>query len=241
MACLENIYNLVPQEPEISVKPAIYRSRHKHEPVLAGSTFGTHGTTQPLGAAHMKKQEHGTMGRLAEVHRKDPSQYLKKSSEAGAALNGKGATEVKPSTFKYPANRKERVPKRGDCPVTGIVSKKNFITSNAVETILAVPSCKDKVEVDYLAKEDYGKVPKYLSQPDTSERLGEMKSAEREDLVDALKMKWDSVNQKYQLMAHMVNLDTFGKLRRKEQMEKELRGLEDDINKLEKGPVLVRP
>lgn len=39
----------------------------------------------------------------------------------------------------------------------------------------------------------------------------------------------------------MVNLDTFGKLRRKEQMERQLKALEGDIGKLEKNPVLVRP
>ncbi|CAN0436292.1 unnamed protein product [Ectocarpus sp. 13 AM-2016] len=39
----------------------------------------------------------------------------------------------------------------------------------------------------------------------------------------------------------MVNLDTFGKLRRKEQMETQLKDLEKDIEKLEKTPVLVCP
>ena len=43
------------------------------------------------------------------------------------------------------------------------------------------------------------------------------------------------------LQAHIVNLDTFGKLRRKEQMETQLKGLEADIEKLEKTPVLIRP
>lgn len=43
------------------------------------------------------------------------------------------------------------------------------------------------------------------------------------------------------LQAHIVNLDTFGKLRRKEQMETQLKGLEGDIQKLEKTPVLIRP
>lgn len=43
------------------------------------------------------------------------------------------------------------------------------------------------------------------------------------------------------IQAHMVNLDTFGKLRRKEQMETQLKGLEKDIEKLEKTPVLIRP
>lgn len=45
----------------------------------------------------------------------------------------------------------------------------------------------------------------------------------------------------YFIQAHVVNLDTFGKLRRKEQMEIQLKGLEKDIDKLEKTPVLIRP
>lgn len=56
------------------------------------------------------------------------------------------------------------VPRRDDCPVTGIVSKANFVTSNAVDTILAVPRCVSLPPVNYLEKEDYGKVPKYLQQ-----------------------------------------------------------------------------
>lgn len=39
----------------------------------------------------------------------------------------------------------------------------------------------------------------------------------------------------------MVILDTFGRLRRKEQMEKELKAIENDIEKLSKPRVLVRP
>lgn len=56
------------------------------------------------------------------------------------------------------------VPRRDDHPVTGIVSKANFVTANAVDTILAVPRCVDQPPVNYLEKEDYGKVPKYLKQ-----------------------------------------------------------------------------
>ncbi|CAN0488875.1 unnamed protein product, partial [Ectocarpus sp. 8 AP-2014] len=56
------------------------------------------------------------------------------------------------------------VPRRDDCPVTGIVSKANFVTANAVDTILAVPRRVDLEPVNYLEKEDYGKVPRYLQQ-----------------------------------------------------------------------------
>lgn len=56
------------------------------------------------------------------------------------------------------------MPKRDDSPVTGITSKANFITANAVDTILAVPRGSRLPEVSYLEKEDYGKVPNYLKQ-----------------------------------------------------------------------------
>lgn len=56
------------------------------------------------------------------------------------------------------------MPKRDDSPVTGIASKANFITANAVDTILAVPRRLKLPEVNYLEKEDYGQVPKYLQQ-----------------------------------------------------------------------------
>ncbi len=60
--------------------------------------------------------------------------------------------------------RKASVPRREECPVTGIKSKANFVTANAVDTILAVPRCVNVPPVNYLEKEDYGKVPKYLKQ-----------------------------------------------------------------------------
>lgn len=56
------------------------------------------------------------------------------------------------------------MPRRDECPVTGIVSKANFVTANAVDTILAVPRGVGPPPVNYLEKEDYGKVPKYLQQ-----------------------------------------------------------------------------
>lgn len=64
----------------------------------------------------------------------------------------------------FSQNRKSPVPRRDDYPVTGIVSKANFVTANAVDTILAVPRRVGAPEVNYTEKEDYGKVPKYLQQ-----------------------------------------------------------------------------
>ena len=63
----------------------------------------------------------------------------------------------------------------------------------------------------------------------------------RDALVDQLKTKWDAVNAKYQKMTHNVNLDTVGKVKRKEFMEKELKQLEADIGKLEKPqPIYIK-
>jgi hypothetical protein len=129
---------------------------------------------------------------------------------------------------------------------------------------LPVPRNTVKPELNYLEKEDYGKVPEYLShvkeevrrenemidqyineQMGTTakepERYEEMSEEEREELLFALKTKWNEVNTKYQKVTHLVRLDTLGQLRRKEQMESQLKQIEADIEKISRaGPVLIR-
>ena len=89
--------------------------------------------------------------------------------------------------------------------------------------------------IDTYVKEKMGieeREPEYLEEIDDTERI---------QILDALKAKWDLVNKRYQKMAHVVQLDTIGMVRRKEGMEKELKQLEYDIEKLqEPGPLLVR-
>jgi hypothetical protein len=155
---------------------------------------------------------------------------------------------------------------REEKPIMGLKSAKNFVTANAVETILAVPGTRAPAKNDppvYRHKEDYGKVPRYLSQvkdeidrenmlieefvrqnqqlvEDADGALAEpMDDRERQELVNALKAKWDHVNAKYQKLCHNVVFDTLGKVRRKETFEKELTQLEKDITMLEKGRVVV--
>ena len=126
-----------------------------------------------------------------------------------------------------------------------------------------VPKAHGTAEADYLKKADYGQVPGYLGQvkeeirrenemidayvkeqmgykENAGEALEPLSEDERRELIRALKPKWDSVNEKYQRMCHMVKLDTVGKVKRKEGMEHELKQLEADIEKLERpGPVYV--
>lgn len=92
---------------------------------------------------------------------------------------------------------------------------------------------------NYLAKEDFGKVPEYLSQvkeeirrenemidayvaeiarphgsSTESAALLAMSDEERRELLGSLKAKWDSVNKRYQKQAHIVKLDTVGMIKR---------------------------
>lgn len=117
-------------------------------------------------------------------------------------------------------------------------------------------------DLNYLKKEDYGKVPGYLSKVRdeierenemidkyVKEQLGEVEREpetyeeipdnERMELINALKNKWDNVNARYQQITHLVRLDTTGQVRRKEQLEAELKTLETDIERLTRAGSLV--
>ena len=129
---------------------------------------------------------------------------------------------------------------------------------------MAVPRVIESNDLNYLKKEDYGKVPEYLSKVREEirrenemidkyvkeqlgeverepERFEEISEYERQDLVAQLKEKWDHVNAKYQKITHLVRLDTTGQVRRKEQLENELKTLETDIEYLSRaGSLLVK-
>jgi hypothetical protein len=114
-----------------------------------------------------------------------------------------------------------------------------------------------------MLKEDFGKVPAYLGQVKeeirrendmiekyVKQQMGEvdlmpqqfeeMDENEREELLSALKNKWNFINAKYQKITHLVQLDTTGQVRRKEQLEGQLNAIEKDIEKLQKlGPLLI--
>lgn len=127
-----------------------------------------------------------------------------------------------------------------------------------------VPKSTVSKELNYLKKEDYGKVPEYLTKvreeiqrendmidryvekqmgeaDKEPEELEEMSDFERQDLILALKDKWDAVNARYQKITHLVQLDNNCQIRRKEQLEAELRTLETDIKYLSQpGALLVK-
>jgi hypothetical protein len=252
----ESIYSLVPEEYVAPEKPPMYRSKHDPSGPLTGSTFGTHGTTQLIGAGSAKRASKSTFGPPGGKSKPSTHDYLKGHS-------GDAPTAEPMAFLRVDGSSKPGVPVRTERPVFGLKTSKNFITANAVEAILQVPDSKANLAPDYLRKADYGKVPGYLGQvkeeirrenemidayvkeqmgleEEAADGVESMSEGERGALVAALKRKWDSVNTEYQKICHMVKLDTVGKVKRKEGMEQELKVLEADIDKLMRpGPLYV--
>lgn len=126
---------------------------------------------------------------------------------------------------------------------------------------MAQPTKRSTDRFDPLAKPEFGRAPDYLStvkrqlaeekehvrQVVEAERaarhpqtqLRPMPEEERLALLAELKNRWEEVNRNFQQMAHLVKLDTNGKLRRKEQCEREMDELERAIEKLRKPNVLI--
>ena len=155
--------------------------------------------------------------------------------------------------------KKVDVPLATDKPIMGLVSDKNFIVSNAVENILAAPKIPSNKNVDHLKKKNYGKVPKYLQTikaeiEDEYQLVREMQiedeaemdrqkflinDDEKQELITALKKKWEVVHKEYQTLTHKNKLDTLGLKEKYERCERELNQLEKDIAKLSKNYIFV--
>ena len=157
------------------------------------------------------------------------------------------------------------VPSRNDKPVQGLRADKNYLNCNAVEAINSSPKKRKEVEVPFVAREDYGKVPTYLETVKAeiqhekelvdqyvSEQYGSsssnqqqkdevMNEEERREIINKLKQRWGEVNSEYQKYCHKVILDTPGLINRKATQEAELLQLETYIEKLSSsGPILIK-
>ena len=152
------------------------------------------------------------------------------------------------------------MPKRDEKPIHGLVSDKNFIVANAVENILAAPKLAASKDQDYLKKKTYGQVPKYITkikneiqdeynlvremqleeQQEKDRQKFLMPENERQELIAALKKKWEVLNKQFQAQAHYsMPLDTIGKKARADALTREMDGLEMDIKKLQKNYIFV--
>lgn len=152
-----SIYSLLAVEETKEQKPKKYTSRFRQN-VKQEYTNG--------------RGDYRTMG-PAKVDAPHPTDYLKKH-EKEPKLPSK-------EEFKYPDEERRRpaVPKKDDTPLMGLKTTKNFISTNAVENITAVPKLPAKKFVDtrhgdshnlipsgleavYVHKKEFGEVPTYL-------------------------------------------------------------------------------
>ena len=236
----ESIYNLIPTPVEPPVKPQLYHSNHAGQVDPKNFVMGA------------EKRGRGTFGPPTGRSKPDSTLYLKKHSTPG--LPAPGAVRQKSKT-------KAAVPKRGEKPVMGLVSSKNFITTNAVEAILSQPTKGRHFDENtmYTKKRDYGKVPTYLKRiqgtiqaekaavqefltmqqhNDDEPAMRLLPEEDRQELLNHLKEKWERTNSQYQQLS--FTLDTPAKQKRKEGYEQQLQQIEKDIQRLaSKGAIYV--
>ncbi|GMH84191.1 hypothetical protein TrVE_jg7131 [Triparma verrucosa] len=257
---MESIYNLVPEPYVEPYKPPMYRSKYDPKAPLTSSTFGLRGTTATVGGGVNEIRKNHT---LSSTFGPTSQSITSASNFLKAGSKTRQAPKEASAFARASGKTKPLVPRREDKPVMGLRTSKNFITANAVEAILSVPQMPQSEGVDYVNKEDYGKVPEYLSQvkeeirrenemideyvrkqlsqdEDAPEEFTEMDEQDRVDLVNKLKTKWDDVNEKYQKICHRTNFESFGDIHFKEGKEAELKKLENDIMMLQRaGSVMV--
>jgi len=109
-----------------------------------------------------------------------------------------------------------------------------------------VPKYLDTVKADIEAERDL--IRMMLDEQDMQHeaeqpRMRQMPEDERAEMLDALKEKWDAVNQQYQKITFKsisTSNSTIGQIRSKEACEQQMSQLERDIKRLSaKGPIYV--
>mmetsp|Transcript_2315 Transcript_2315/g.9083 ORF Transcript_2315/g.9083 Transcript_2315/m.9083 type:complete len:277 (-) Transcript_2315:540-1370(-) len=269
----ESIYNMIPPKPVVVVKPPMTKSKIPGNIPPTASTFHQPGTSHPVlsnmsGDATMKSVQdrtHAALGKPIGSYANDATKFMKKFAKSSSVPSLREVKMTSPDQLK-PTHLKESrflggggPPKRHEIPVMNLVTSKNFITANAVEVILAQPKKNQDNTKDYLKKEDFGRVPKYLHhvkkdmqnemdyiqqlqdqhRADNASPMQPMDDEERMMLLDGLKSKWEAVNTAYQGETHIMIMDTKGKKYRKEKHEAEMAQIEKDIEKLSKKNIHV--
>ncbi|KAL0210632.1 hypothetical protein RCL1_005068 [Eukaryota sp. TZLM3-RCL] len=229
----ESIFNLIPEPIEEKKREPLYRSRH-------------------AGTIPVQKRERANFGNAVEP-RPNPKEYLKKYEKTGTMTNlEKRETCQRTHTHE----KKAPIPSRTDVPKMGLVSNKNFITSNAIEAILQRPPPTNNDPLRFTKKPDYGKVPGYLEtvkqeiheEYDTLRRIqteqdpsysnaSVLSDEERLDLLEKLKHRWEEAYAEFSRLPMVV--ETESKITRKNYLERLLNQLDKDIKKLERDVVII--
>jgi len=162
----ESIYNLIPQPVQATQKAPLYRSKHPHDLPATFSTFGLTGTSKPgygnvagtydqPTTSHVYTKPHATFGKHG-AGVKAPSDILPKGTGKGGgavALTSKvdkfNYTDVVPRKVGLPS--KQELDEHRDQRLNMTKEPKNYITANAVENILSVPT-REPEPIDWTKK-----------------------------------------------------------------------------------------
>lgn len=266
----ESIYNIIPPKEIQQEKMPMHRSKHSPNVHPTATTFGGAQTSHPVAmnisgdtdGKVVPKKGGRTFGKAPGSLKKDPAHYMQKSANTSKVMSLSEVKRAQPHLLQ-PSELKPKikpdVPKTSDLPVMNLVTSKNFVVANAVETILAAPKKVSEGAKDYLKKEDYGKVPRYLThikndieaeydyirqlqeqeEEERSAMQRELPEGERQQLINGLKAKWEQINTEYQATTHLTVLDTTGKVFRKERYEAQLSQIEKDIEKLNRKNISI--
>ncbi|WIA21702.1 hypothetical protein OEZ85_000868 [Tetradesmus obliquus] len=216
----------------------MYRSRHA-------------GEVDPRDFGASKIRATATMGKAIGQNAEHPEAFLRK--------HAKEPVLPQPTSPSRPKEKlKAPVPARTEKPIMGLTSNKNFITTNAVEVILAAPKKVPKEEKLFVEKPGFGTVPAYLKrnkqqitleqqqleqylrlreQPSNQPTAVPMSEEERGELLRHLKIKWATLNAEYQKLGFVMDIGS--KVKRHEAMEAQLAEIERDIRTLEAGDVVL--
>uniref|UniRef100_A0A668APG9 Enkurin, TRPC channel interacting protein n=1 Tax=Myripristis murdjan TaxID=586833 RepID=A0A668APG9_9TELE len=152
----ESVYNLIPKEEVKVEKPPRYMSKFR---------------TTVVQEKKSNKDLMRTMG-PAKAEMPSPEKYLRKHSKEPKLPEMAGNTHTL---------RKPDVPKRMDNPTMGIHTTKNFVKTNALANVMAVPKKVQPTSADtkngdkqvlensglvpkYIKRKDFGEIPEYLQQ-----------------------------------------------------------------------------
>jgi ribosomal protein L9 len=146
-----------------------------------------------------------------------------------------------------------------DKPIMGLKSEKNYITSNAVDVILMPTKKRPNKEILYKEKRNYGKVPEYLSkirediekeyktiremqirnEEDELKKKKKLNNEEIESLREGLQKKLEQLKKEYGNITHKTVFDTLVTQKKKIRLEKEIKIVENDLEKISKGQIII--
>ncbi|KAH7823282.1 putative Calmodulin-binding [Monocercomonoides exilis] len=227
----ENVLGLLPQESKPVEQTERYYSMHSPK-------------------VEAKKQMAATMGKPHVTV--DPHKFQRKQDRS--------LPPVREFHYQDMVPRKPDVPLRSEEPIHGLRSYTDFVRTNALAAVSSSAKKPSHNEIHYTSIPGYGERPAYLDrvQAEIAEEQRiihdikteqayeefiaakepeEMSEEERQTLLKGLKKRWTEIKDQ---IGHMSLHIDIGSIRmRKEDLERELAEIENDMEKLSKKRVFV--